>query len=96
MTVSKKAYREYRGGVSNTGVTVSEMDEANLQEMIYYIKNFNSIGCTCTHAKVGRAKVRAMYHQRDMEEDHKEPEVVTTINTKDWPKTLETVEEYTR
>ena len=69
------------------------MDEANLQEMIYYIKNFNSIGCTWTHAKVGLAKVHAMYHQRDMEEDQKEPEVVTTINTKDWPKTLETVEE---
>ena len=35
-----------------------------------------------------------MYHQRDMVEAHKEPEVVPTVDPRDWPKTLETVEEY--
>ena len=38
------------GGVSNTGVAVSEMSEGKLQGMIYYIKHFKRIGCTCTHA----------------------------------------------
>ena len=37
-----------------------------------------------------------MYHQRDMEESHKEPKVVPTVGTRDRPKTLETVEEYIR
>ena len=37
-----------------------------------------------------------MYNQQDMEEAHKNPEVVTNINTKDWPKTLEMVEECIR
>ena len=64
--------------------------------MIYYIKHFKNIGCTCTHENVDLAKVRTMYHQRDMEEDHKESEVVPTVNPKDWPKTLEMVEEYIR
>ena len=57
---------ELQGGVSNPGVALSEMAEANLQGMIYYIKYFKSIGRTCTHASVELAKVCAMYHQRYM------------------------------
>ena len=64
------------------------MAESNLQGMIHYIKHFNRIGRTCTYADVKLAKVCAMYHQRDMEEAHKDPEVVPTVNPKDWPKTL--------
>ena len=83
-------------GVCNPGVAVSAMAEANLQVMIYYIKNLKMIGRTCTHADVDIAKVREMYHQRYMEEAHKDPEVVPTVNPKDWPKTLETVEDHIR
>ena len=61
--------------------------------MIYYIKHLKRIGRTCTHANVEINKVRAMYHQRDMEEAHKDPEVLPTVYQKDCPKTLETVEE---
>ena len=82
------------GGVSNPGVTVSVMADANLQGMVYYINQFKRIGCTRTHAYVDLSKIRAMYHQRYMEESHKDPEVVHTIDPRDWPKTLETVEEY--
>ena len=53
--------------MSNPGVAMSEMAEANLQEMIYYIKHVKKIGRTYTHANVELAKVRAMYHQRDMD-----------------------------
>ena len=90
-----KAWREYRG-MSNPGVAVLETVEANLQGMVYYIKHFKSIGRTCTHAYVELEKVRAMYHQRYMEESHKDPEVVPTSDPKEYPKTLETVEEYIR
>ena len=54
------------GEVSNSRVAVSDMAEAYLQSMIYYIKHFKRIGCTCTHADVDLSKVRAIYHQRDM------------------------------
>ena len=37
-----------------------------------------------------------MYHQRDMEKSHKDPKVVPTVDTRDWPNTLKTVEEYIR
>ena len=76
------------GCVSNTGVAVSAMAEANLQGMIYYIKHFKRIWRTCTHVDVELSKVRTMYHQRDMEEVHKYPKVVPTVNTRDWLKTL--------
>ena len=64
--------------------------------MIYYIKQFNRIGCTCIHANADPDKFRAMYHQWDMEESQNDPEVVPTVNPKDLPKTLEMVEEYIR
>ena len=60
------------GGVSNPRVSVSVMDEANLQGMIYYIKHIKRIGRICTHDDVELAKVRAMYNQGDMEESHKD------------------------
>ena len=55
-----------RGRVSNPGVAVSKMAEANLQGIIYNIKKFKGIGCTCTHANVELSKVSAIYHQQDM------------------------------
>ena len=82
--------------VSNDGVAVSEMALANLQVMIYYIKHFKRIGCTYTHVNVELDKVRAMYHHRDMEEAHKDQEVVPTVNPKCWIDYFETVEEYIR
>ena len=35
------------------------------------------------------SKFIVMYYQQDMDESHKDPEVVPTFDTKDWPKTLE-------
>ena len=48
------------GGVSNPGVAVSAISEANLQGMIYYIKHFKRIGRTCTHADVELSKFSAI------------------------------------
>ena len=76
------------GGVSNPGVAVSAMAEANLQGMVYYFKHFKRIGRTCTHADAELSKVRAIYHQQDMEESHKDPKVVPTVDQRYWPKTL--------
>ena len=35
-----------------------------------------------------------MYHQRDMESKHEDPTVVPTVDSKDWPQTLESDVEY--
>ena len=82
--------------MSNPGVSVSDMAEANLKDIIYYIKHFKMIVHTCTHIDVDLSKVHSMYHQWDMEEYHKEPKVVPTVDLRDWRKTLETVEKYIR
>ena len=84
------------GIFSNHGVVVSAMDKDNLQGMIYYIKHFKRIGHMCTHTDVEISKFHAMYHHMEMEESHKYPEIVSTVGPRDWPKTLETVEEYIR
>ena len=87
---------ETSGGVSKPGVKLSAMVENNLHGMIYYIKKFKIIGRKCTQADVELFKVCNIYHQQDMEESHKDPEVVPTVNPRDWPKNLETVEECIR
>ena len=48
------------------------------------------------HADVELEKDHTIYNHRDMKEAHKDPEVVPAFNPKDWPKILETVEEYIR
>ena len=74
--------------MSNPRVAVSDMAEANLQGMIYYIKHFKRIERTCTHADVDLSKVRAIYHQWDMDEAQKDPEMLPAVNPRGWPKTL--------
>ena len=39
-------------------------------------------------------QVCKLYHQHDMDESHKEPNVVPTAKPKDWPNNLEMVVEY--
>ena len=68
------------------------MTEANLQGLVYYVKYVKRIGRTCNHADVNLNKVRILYCQWYMEEAHKDPEVVPTLDPKDWSKTLETVQ----
>ena len=81
---------------ANHGVLVSAMYKANLQGMVYYIKHFRMILHTCKHSNVELNKFQVLCHQRDMEEYHKEPEFILIVDTKECPKTLETVEDYIR
>ena len=83
-------------GVSNTGVAVSAMAEANLKVIIYYFKHINRIGRTSTHDNVEISKVCVIYHKRYMEEAHNELEVVPTFDPKGCSNNLKTVEELIR
>ena len=91
-----KGLEGLHGCVCNTGVAVSEMAEENIQGMIYYIKHFKRIFHTCKNAYVDLDRFRTTYHQRHTEESHKDPEVVSAVDPKDCPNTLETVEDYIR
>ena len=52
--------------LSNNWITVSGIDEARLQGIIYYIKYFKRIGRTCMHADFDPAKFRVIYHRQGM------------------------------
>ena len=67
--------------MSNTRVTVLEIDEMNLQVMIYYINYFKRVMCTCSHVNYELAKVLMIYHQQDMEEAHKDPVMGASVHT---------------
>ena len=81
-------------GVANHGVSVSAMAETNLSGMVYFIKHRQRIGRTCEFADVLLPAVRRLYSQRDMEEAQKDPQEIPTVDTRDWPSTLEAVVAY--
>ena len=74
-------------GSANPGVEVSATTDADLQGMVYYIKHFKRIGRTCKYSHVDLNKVHAIY-QQDTEESYKGPEVLPTVDPKDWTNTL--------
>ena len=59
--------------VSNSGVVVSSMAEANLQGTIYYIKNSKRIWRTCMHDDIDKAKICMIHYPQDMEEAQEDP-----------------------
>ena len=82
--------------MSSPGVAVSAMAESNLQRRINYIKHFKRIGRTCIHTDVELSEVLQIYYNRYMEYAHKQPELLHTIYPREFPRTLETVEECVR
>jgi hypothetical protein len=43
--------------------------------------------------QITMVNIRALHHQRDQEEDHTDPDA-PTIDGEDWPKIIETLQEY--
>ena len=65
------------------------MDETNLQGMVHFISHYDRIARVTVTPNITLVKVRDMYHQRDMESKQEDPTVVPTVDSKDWPQTLE-------
>ena len=70
------------------------MAETNLQGMAHFISHYDRISRVIMTQNITLVKVRDMYHQRDMESKHEDPTVVPTVDSKDWPQTLESDVEY--
>ena len=63
--------------------------------MVYFIQRKSIVSSPCGYNDAILDNVRKLNCQRDMEKIHQYPEALPTIDSKDWPKTLEAVvEEY--
>ena len=78
-------------------VKVNARDESNLMLAVYFIKHQYRVSRYVTFGDVMLAGLRKIAGQHELEEDATEISVANLrVQTKDWLKTLEGVEEYIR
>lgn len=81
-------------GGGGAGVKVSAQAEENLQGMVYLIRHHKRVCRTVDFADVTLDKVLKLERQREFEAAHTNPSSEPTIDSKDWPKTMELVVEW--
>ena len=84
------------GGNADPGLKVSARAEFNLKLAIYFIKHQDRVSRVVRPGDIDLAGIRRLVKQRDTEEGHTDPDIPPKISIKDWPATMEAVEEYLR
>lgn len=81
--------------VANYGTSVSLRAENNLKLMCYFIRFRKRTSRTVVPGDIDLVPIRSLRDYRTWEEEHTEMEA-PEINTKDWPRTIDNIEEYLR
>jgi hypothetical protein len=81
--------------IPNNGVAVTVRFEANLKLAVYMVRHrLNRISRPCTIESIDVDNVRKYQQMKDVEAAYTKPDTKPTINDKDWPKTMEAIQEY--
>eukprot|EP00804_Cyclotella_cryptica_P003089 CCRYP_006074-RA/>CCRYP_006074-RA protein AED:0.29 eAED:0.04 QI:0/0/0/0.75/0.33/0.5/4/0/1079 len=83
-------------GAADPGTKVSARAEDNLKLAIYYVKHQDRVSRAVNVGEITLTNVCKLIKQRDTERNHTDPDTPPMIDSKDWPKTMEAVEEYLR
>lgn len=81
--------------IPNPGHVVSLRAENNLKLMCYYIRHKGNTGRNLVWADVTLEGIRSLLEFRNAEDKHEDPSA-PTITGNDWPKNIDTMEEYLR
>jgi hypothetical protein len=82
--------------VQNPGVQVSLRAEGHMKLMALYLRQA-SVSRSVTPADISLDSIRTLRELREFESTYKVPtDNLSTINDKDWPKTMETIDDYLR
>ena len=82
--------------IYDPGVSVSLRAENNLKLACYWLRHNVRVSRDATPAMITLVSIRSVQGLRDSETAHENPDVVPKIDMKDWPKTIEAIEEYFR
>lgn len=82
--------------VQNPGVPVNQRAEGHLKLLSFYLRHQARVSRNVVAADVTLESIRSVRDLREFESTYKAPTEAPTINAKDWPKTMETIEEYLR
>ena len=79
------------------GVQVNLRAEGHLKLLAFYLRHMERVSRTVTPASITLEVIRNLRELREFELSYKVPDIdAPTINAKDWPKTMESIEEYLR
>jgi len=81
--------------IPNPGIPVSMRAEDNLQLACYWLRYQKRTSRIPTAAQITLENIRSLRELKEWEEEHKDVEK-PEINPKDWPRTIEAIEEYLR
>ena len=80
--------------IQNPGVPVNLRAESNLKLLSFYLRHQVRISRGVTVANITLESIRSTRELREFESSYSNPDDPPTIHTKDWPKTMESIEEY--
>ena len=84
-------------GNRNPGIKVSAVAQLNFGLMCYYVKHKKQrVDRSVTFASVNLAAVKRLKAQEQLEKNHKDPTIVPTIDFKNWPKTMELLDQWVK
>ena len=81
-------------GNANPGISVSAMAKANLKRMIYELHHVARCSWPIVWGDITLVSTCKLVRQAKMEDSHKDPVTLPTIEPKNWPKTFDTIDEY--
>ena len=82
--------------VSNLGLQVSLRDENNLKLASFLLKHKISTGRVAVPTDITLDNARLFHELKESKKEHTDTLVSPVIDTKNWPKTMESLEEYVR
>ena len=82
-------------GVRNPGIKISALGHQTFGHMCYYANHMlNRVDRALTFPSITLATVKKLKAQELLEKNHKDPVTVPTIDFKNWPKTMDAVDQY--
>ena len=82
--------------VANLGLQVFLKVENNLKLASFFLENKTSTGSVSVATDTTFDNVRLLHDLKESENKHTDPLVSSVIDAKNWPKTMESLEEYLR
>jgi hypothetical protein len=82
--------------VNNPGTPVNLGAESHLKLLAFFLRHQDRVGRTTIVASITLDTIRALRELRDFESTYRALDDPPSINAKDWPKTMESVQEYLR
>jgi hypothetical protein len=80
--------------VINPGTPINLRAENHLKLLAFYLRHQERISKVVNVANITLHAIRTLRELRDYKSSYKAPDDPQTINAKDWPKTMESIQEY--